>query len=322
MTGAIAGFFVADTLAEAGNMGKQLPVFDPARLPGRGHRVDPRCRHRRAGGVPAVAWIPEAHPAHHLHRCLLLPPERGAPGLRGGPQDLSRRAVVAEEQSQPRHSRDRRDPAPRHRRRARVHVWAVRVRHPHQDGARDASGRRGQGDRRPDGHPGRPDHHHDVRRRRRHGRGGSRAVRHGVPHGGQPVGFPPRHQGVHGGGAGRHREHARCHARGVALGLFESVGPQTVLFGLRWEIPLVLGIILLIVGTAGLAMARSTGRQGFMLLGCRRLGRRRRQPARMGRHDPGPFQIKDVVAFYALFLVLIFRPAGLLGERLASEDRA
>ena len=37
---------------------------------------------------------------------------------------------------------------------------------------------------------------------------------------------------------------------------------------------------------------------------------------------PGLFQIKDVVAFYALFLVLIFRPAGLLGERLASEDRA
>ena len=109
---------------------------------------------------------------------------------------------------------------------------------------------------------------------------------------------------------------------GVALGLFESVGPQTVLFGLRWEIPLVLGIILLIVGTAGLAMARSTGRQGFTLLGTVALVGAVASLLGWDVTIPGPFQIKDVVAFYALFLVLIFRPAGLLGERLASEDRA
>jgi branched-chain amino acid transport system permease protein len=37
---------------------------------------------------------------------------------------------------------------------------------------------------------------------------------------------------------------------------------------------------------------------------------------------PAVSQLKDAVAFIALVLVLIFRPTGLLGERLGSEDRA
>jgi branched-chain amino acid transport system permease protein len=37
---------------------------------------------------------------------------------------------------------------------------------------------------------------------------------------------------------------------------------------------------------------------------------------------PGVSQLKDVVAFAALILVLVFKPSGLFGERLASEDRA
>lgn len=37
---------------------------------------------------------------------------------------------------------------------------------------------------------------------------------------------------------------------------------------------------------------------------------------------PGVSQLKDVVAFSALVLMLMFRPSGLLGERLGSEDRA
>lgn len=37
---------------------------------------------------------------------------------------------------------------------------------------------------------------------------------------------------------------------------------------------------------------------------------------------PAVSQLKDAVAFSALILVLIFRPTGLLGERLGSEDRA
>ena len=37
---------------------------------------------------------------------------------------------------------------------------------------------------------------------------------------------------------------------------------------------------------------------------------------------PAVSQLKDVVAFTALVLVLIFKPTGLFGERLADEDRA
>jgi branched-chain amino acid transport system permease protein len=37
---------------------------------------------------------------------------------------------------------------------------------------------------------------------------------------------------------------------------------------------------------------------------------------------PAVSQLKDAVAFSALILVLVFRPTGLLGERLGSEDRA
>jgi branched-chain amino acid transport system permease protein len=36
---------------------------------------------------------------------------------------------------------------------------------------------------------------------------------------------------------------------------------------------------------------------------------------------PSPSQLKDVVAFTALVMVLIFRPTGLLGERLGAEER-
>jgi branched-subunit amino acid ABC-type transport system permease component len=37
---------------------------------------------------------------------------------------------------------------------------------------------------------------------------------------------------------------------------------------------------------------------------------------------PGVSQLKDAVALTVLVLVLLFKPAGLFGERLSSEERA
>ena len=38
-----------------------------------------------------------------------------------------------------------------------------------------------------------------------------------------------------------------------------------------------------------------------------------------GLHIPAPYQLKDVIAFTMLVMVLIFRPSGILGERLATK---
>jgi branched-chain amino acid transport system permease protein len=38
-----------------------------------------------------------------------------------------------------------------------------------------------------------------------------------------------------------------------------------------------------------------------------------------GLEIPATHQLKDVIAFLTLILVLIFRPTGILGERLAEE---
>ena len=109
---------------------------------------------------------------------------------------------------------------------------------------------------------------------------------------------------------------------GLALGVFESVGPQTILFGLRWEIPLALGLVLLVVGALTIGFAWSSKRTGLYLPGGVAIIGGIGGLLGWSQTIPGLFQIKDVVAFYALFLVLIFRPSGLMGERLASEDRA
>jgi branched-chain amino acid transport system permease protein len=74
---------------------------------------------------------------------------------------------------------------------------------------------------------------------------------------------------------------AGAYAGGVLLGLFEALGPQVVLGGLSWELPLV----------------------GWSIT------------------VPGLSQLTNVVAFTALVLVLIFKPTGLFGERLAVEER-
>ena len=109
---------------------------------------------------------------------------------------------------------------------------------------------------------------------------------------------------------------------GLALGIFESVGPQTVLFGLRWRIPVALGLVLLIAGGLAVAFAFTSRRYRYLLPGAVALLGGVAGLLGWTQEIPAAFQIKDVVAFYALFLVLIFRPAGLLGERLSAEDRA
>jgi branched-chain amino acid transport system permease protein len=109
---------------------------------------------------------------------------------------------------------------------------------------------------------------------------------------------------------------------GIALGVFEGVGPQTILFGLRWEVPLWLGLLLLATGVLAVVSGRARGRSRLYLPGAIAILGGVAGVLSWSQTIPGLFQIKDVVAFYALFLVLIFRPSGLLGERLALEDRA
>ncbi len=111
-------------------------------------------------------------------------------------------------------------------------------------------------------------------------------------------------------------------AGGVLLGLFESLGPNVVLRGLRWEIPFGLGIAALAAGIAVAVLAWRRGRVSvaslagaLIMLGVAGIGQ-------WSIVIPGLTQLKDVVAFSALVLVLIFKPSGLFGEQLADEDRA
>ncbi len=117
---------------------------------------------------------------------------------------------------------------------------------------------------------------------------------------------------------------------GVTLGLFESLGPQVVLGGLEWKLHLWLlfGFVVGALAVVGLFRPKiridTRFRAAFgvsalaMLLALiiptlRDIG--------FSIIIPGKTQLKDVVAFTALVLVLIFRPTGLLGERLAVEER-
>ena len=117
---------------------------------------------------------------------------------------------------------------------------------------------------------------------------------------------------------------------GVTLGLFESLGPQGVLGGLEWKLHLWLllafavgGLVIWAAFRSGLRTdARFRAALGVSVLallvaliipGLRDVG--------FSIEIPGLSQLKDVVAFTALVLVLVFRPTGLLGERLAVEER-
>lgn len=109
---------------------------------------------------------------------------------------------------------------------------------------------------------------------------------------------------------------------GLLLGLFEGLGPNVVLRGLSWQIPTALAIVLLIVGVIGILGGRSTGRKGVVAFGAAAVLAGIVGLAGVTIVIPGLSQLKDVVGFAALILVLIFKPSGLFGERLGREDRA
>ena len=116
----------------------------------------------------------------------------------------------------------------------------------------------------------------------------------------------------------------------MLLGIFEGVGPQLILGGLAWKLSIIYIEIALGLAVA-FAMWRSTSaavialsRQlllGFAALAALTLVVPALRDAGISMVVPGIAQLKDVVAFSALVLVLVFKPTGLLGERLSSEDR-
>ncbi len=117
---------------------------------------------------------------------------------------------------------------------------------------------------------------------------------------------------------------------GLTLGIFESLGPQVVLGGWAWELSLILLLVAVLVASLLLGLLPkfrtsvmwqwSTGAvAAFLIVALIVPGLR---SANLAVDIPGVSQLKDVVAFTALVLVLIFRPTGLLGERLSVEDRA
>ena len=109
---------------------------------------------------------------------------------------------------------------------------------------------------------------------------------------------------------------------GILLGLFEGVGPNVVLRGLAWQIPTALGVTLFVAGGFVVAAARAVHRKGFVVVGAAVTLLGITGIFGWSVEIPGLSQLKDVVAFTALVLVLIFKPAGLFGEQLGEEDRA
>jgi branched-chain amino acid transport system permease protein len=109
---------------------------------------------------------------------------------------------------------------------------------------------------------------------------------------------------------------------GILLGLFENVGPNVVLRGLAWQIPTALGIVLILVGVVTVVTARQLHRSAIVVVGAAAVLLGITGVFGWSIEIPALSQLKDVVAFTALVLVLIFRPAGLFGEQLGAEDRA
>jgi len=117
---------------------------------------------------------------------------------------------------------------------------------------------------------------------------------------------------------------------GITLGMMEAAGP-TLIGGMRWEIPLWAGALVSALAIFGLVrgwkIVRSAtpGRLGagvgFVVFGF--IGAVLGLAVLPGSTVtiPGAAQLKDMIAFIVLIGVLMIRPIGLLGERLAVEER-
>jgi branched-chain amino acid transport system permease protein len=118
---------------------------------------------------------------------------------------------------------------------------------------------------------------------------------------------------------------------GVTLGLVEASGP-TVLSGLSWAIPTWLAYLGAALAAATVALAirrlrsgdvRGTGTSlGMLVMGAFGIFAGIFVLPGSTVDIPGTSQLKDMIAFIVLIGVLMVRPVGLLGERLAVEDRA
>jgi branched-subunit amino acid ABC-type transport system permease component len=117
---------------------------------------------------------------------------------------------------------------------------------------------------------------------------------------------------------------------GMTLGMVEAAGP-TLMSSLRWPIP---GWLAYAIGAASLAVAGL----GYFRLRRRVIAKTSANVSLIalgtlfavvaftlmpGWHIviPGASQLKDMIAFIVLIGVLMIRPVGLLGERLAVEER-
>ena len=118
---------------------------------------------------------------------------------------------------------------------------------------------------------------------------------------------------------------------GVSLGLIEAAGPN-MLSGLSWEVPAWLAYLMAAASVLLMIWAlqrlrsgdvRGTGTSlGMLIMGG--IGVLVGVFVLPGASVtiPGASQLKDMIAFIVLIGVLMVRPVGLLGERLAVEDRA
>jgi branched-chain amino acid transport system permease protein len=108
---------------------------------------------------------------------------------------------------------------------------------------------------------------------------------------------------------------------GLTLGLFEALGPNIVLRGLAYRIPYGLGLAFAFAGLAVVAWAAVSRRHTITALGAVAVLLGITGIAGWSLTVSSLTQLKDVVAFSALVLVLIFKPSGLLGEQLSDADR-